>query len=134
MTEQFGEEAAAAAGVREWAKSGLYNSERDVQRVIKRQGLRLELEFPQMQLGGGLCIDWIRPMTWLKYIVAHNLWFHLAGLSSPNLQQCQTTWSGFWSRYFQLHPDFDKPDGFDAENTAAVYIHGDEGRTLKNLH
>lgn len=131
MTEQFGEEAVAAAGVRDWAKAGLCNSERDVQRVIKRQGLRLELEFSQLQLGEGLCIDWIRPTTWLKYIVENNLWFHLAGLSCPNLQLCQGTWSGYWNRFFQLHSDVDLPEGFDTENTAALYIHGDEGRTLK---
>ncbi|CAE7257460.1 unnamed protein product, partial [Symbiodinium necroappetens] len=131
MTEEFGDEAAAATGVSEWAQAGLGNSERDVHRVIKRQGLRLELEFSEMRLGDGLSIDWIRPMIWLKYIVEHNLWFHLAGLTCPNLKQCQNTWSGYWERFFQLNPDFDKPAGFDVQNTAALYIHGDEGRTLK---
>ena len=131
MTEEFGDEAAAATGVSEWAQAGLGNSERDVHRVIKRQGLRLELEFTEMRLGDRLSIDWIRPMIWLKYIVEHNLWFHLAGLTCPNLKQCQNTWSGYWERFFQLNPDFDKPAGFDVQNTAALYIHGDEGRTLK---
>ena len=129
--QEFGEEAAAAAGVREWAQSGLSNSERDVHRLIKRQGLRLELEFSEMQLEERCSIDWIRPSTWLKYIVEHNLWFHLAGLTSPNLKQCQETWTGYWERFFQLNPDFDKPTDFDFQNTAALYIHGDEGRTLK---
>ena len=33
--------------------------------------------------------------------------------------------------FFQLNPEFQKPEGFDNQNTAALYIHGDEGRTLK---
>ena len=96
-------------------------------RVIKRQGLRLELGFSDMQLGNQTSTDWIRPTTWLKFLVENNLWFHLTGLTSPNLEQCQAT----WDRFFQLRPDIEKPEGFDPQNTAAVYIHGDEGRTLK---
>ncbi|CAE7484592.1 unnamed protein product [Symbiodinium sp. CCMP2592] len=131
MTEQFGEEAVAAAGVSEWANAGLRNSERDLHRVIKRQGLRLDVGFSEMRLQDQTSIDWIRPTTWLRYLVEQNLWFHLTGLTSANLEQCQATWSGYWDRFFQLRPDIDKPEGFDPQNTAAVYIHGDEGRTLK---
>eukprot|EP00913_Durusdinium_trenchii_P009469 g8899.t2 len=42
-------------------------------------------------------------------------------------------WRSFWDRFEKLQPDFqvfDDPD-FDRENTAAFYVHGDEGRTLK---
>ena len=130
MEEEFGEQAAGSSGVDAWAKANLSNSERDIQRVIERQGLRAEVSLSELLLDG-YSIPWISPSTWLQYIVRENLWGHFAGLSSSDPSLAENTWAAFWDKFLTLNPNFQLPPGFNPKYTAACYVHGDEGRTLK---
>ena len=130
IRDEFGAEASASSGVQAWAAASLDNSERDVHRTIRKQDLCLHLPMREMSIGD-VSVPWLRPTEWLKYIVEQQLWHHLSGLQANSLQQCQILWEGFWDRFCTLNPDFELPDNFDKKNTAACYLHGDEGRTHK---
>ena len=122
--------AASKHGVHEWAKLSLDHSERDVHRVINKQKLALPLRIQNVSIRGTL-IPWLSPMTWLKYIVERDIWYHFTGLAAPDTRKCEQVWQGYWSRFRTLYPDFAFPEGFDAGHTMACFVHGDEGRTLK---
>ena len=130
MEEEFGTEAAGHAGIDAWAKAGLDNSERDIHRVIEKQGLSAKVPLADLLLEGH-SIPWISPSAWLRYIVEQNLWGHFAGLTTSDLGQTERIWAGFWEKYLKLNPNYNLPPGFDPKHTAACYVHGDEGRTLK---
>ena len=130
MQEEFGEKAAHAAGVAAWAKADLQHSERDVERVIRKQKLSLDVPIGSMSVEEAK-LPCIRPSAWLKWLFDKKYWHHLSGLDRIDPQQSEEMWSGFWERFFKLHPDFNVPEGFDSRHTAAVLLHGDEGRTLK---
>ena len=133
MTSEFGEAASKATGLLAWARIPDYNSERDVHRVIKRQGLSLDLSIDTMTLGSEK-IAWISPRTWLTFIVQNNLWCRLCGLSRESESLCGPTWLRFWDNFKKLHPTFElfNMQGIDLSRTAAFYVHGDEGRGLKH--
>ena len=130
MQEEFGAKASGEAGIKGWAEASLAHSERDVHQIIGKQALRIDIPLKDVAVAGQL-LPWIPPSSWLKYLVDNNLWFHLAGLQSPDMAQTRVIWKGFWERFCGLYPDFELPPDFKPEQTAAVYLHGDEGRTLK---
>ena len=122
----------AACGVARWAHISLNNSERDASKVILKQGSRLKVPISTLRIHDRE-ISWICPRDWLQFICDHGLWHRLCGLQYEESHLCAEMWRSFWDRFEKLQPDFqvfDDPD-FDRENTAAFYVHGDEGRTLK---
>lgn len=122
---------ARSSGVQSWADVGPTKSEKGVQRVIRKQKTRLDLELSDINVAG-ITIPWISPKTWLEFFIRMGLWYRLAGLDFERKADAGTVWEHFWNRYEELHPHhqiFDAP--FDRRRTAAIYIHGDEGRTLK---
>ena len=77
-------------------------------------------------------VPWISPKTWLQYIVDKQLLYMLSGLSFEEKDQVGLVWETFWSSYLHLHPHFSLDlEGIDRSRLIALYIHGDEGRTLK---
>ena len=132
VAEELGPERAAARGVQRWADAREYHSERDVSRVIKEQQHGLQVEISQTELDGRT-IPWIKPTAWLEFILKTGQWPRLAGLEYEERAKCEETWSLFWSNYKKLHPNFQlfQMEGLDFAKTAACFLHGDEGRTLK---
>lgn len=132
VAEELGEAAAAQSGVLSWAKVPLDHSERDIQNVVEKQGTRLNVPVDNMCVGDE-SIPWIDPRKWFQYIVDHGLFHMLAGLPHEEKHLAPQVWTNFWTKYQRLHPNFGVFDmeGLDFSRTVGIYIHGDEGRTLK---
>ena len=130
VQEDIGQEQSARCGIESWAKCKADHSERDVHRVIEKQGFTLGLPLATMCIKGKR-IPWINPRSWLEFIVRKGLWPRLAGAPDNNVSG--QIWKQFWNTYEKLHPGFQiyGLDDIDFETTAAFAIHGDEGRTLK---
>lgn len=128
----MGVEAASKSGISQWAKVNLGNSERDVQRIAKQQGTKLDIPISEMQIRGEL-LPWISPRAWLEYIVGHGLLYLLSGLHFEEKHLVGSVWKKFWTQYETLNGDhgFFFLPGRDYEKTIGLFIHGDEGRTLK---
>ena len=142
VTSEFGADASNGTGLLPWARIRENNSERDVQKVVAKQKLKLPIPIEHM-VCGSVVVPWINPKEWLRYILNHNLWCRVCGLEPEQSAFCQPIWKQFWQTYKILHPSFDlfSIPGIDLSRTAAFFIHGDEGRGLKktaymttNLH
>ena len=133
VTSEFGAApSASGSSLARWAEIPEKNSERDVHRVVERQGLALPLKLDTMVVAD-MEMLWIRPKSWIAYLLKHNLWCRLCGLTRGEEHLCRPIWLQFWKNFQTLHPTseiFSLP-GIDLSRTAAFYIHGDEGRTLK---
>ena len=132
VASELGAAKSKQSGVSKWARINVGNSERDVQRVAKKQGLKLNVPVEDVSVGSTkLC--WINPKAWLKFILDNRLWCHLCGLSWEQEALCRPTWLQFWKNFRKISPShevFSIP-GIDLSRTAAMYVHGDEGRGLK---
>lgn len=132
VMHDMGERRAAETGVRTWAKCNLKHSERDAHRTMKKQGTKLAIPVGEMSCDG--CnIPWISPETWLKFVVDKGLWPLLAGCDRFDSEGARQNWSAFWTNYEKVCPNFElfQMSDVDLSRTAAWFIHGDEGRTLK---
>ena len=133
VAQEFGEQASSiGSGLLEWARIPEYNSERDAQKLMDRQGLKLPLKLDTLTVGS-TTLPWIRPRTWLTYIIRAQLWHRICGLADDAAHMCGSLWLRFWSNYRLLYPNFELfgLPNLDLSRTAAFYIHGDEGRGLK---
>ena len=131
----MGEVAATKSGIARWAQIRNENSERDVHRVVKKQRTSLNIPIDEMNVRGK-SLPWINPRAWLEYIVSHGLLYMLSGLQFENRHLVETYWTEFWARYETLNPDYglfdiDTIDRADYGRVIGLFIHGDEGRTLK---
>ena len=132
VSQEFGEAKASQSGISQWAKIQDKNSERDVQRLVKKQRTVLNVRITELNIQGQH-LPWISPKDWLRYILTHGLLYMLSGLQLDQRHLIGRTWKEFWTRYEILHPSFELffMDGINFETTIGLYIHGDEGRTLK---
>ena len=132
VSSEFGEDQTHKSGIQDWARIGDRNSERDVNRVVSKHGTTLPVPITEIAIKNQT-IPWISPKNWLQYIVDHSLVYMLSGLSYETKNQVGWTWREFWSKWRTLNPDFDLfyKDDFDPSTTIGLYVHGDEGRTLK---
>ena len=123
---------AGSCGVKAWARCHLANSERDVHRTMKTQSTTLDVKISTMRCSG-VDVPWINPQTWLRFLVRKGLWPLTSGCSLHDHVGSARNWTEFWSIYKKLHPDFPlfEIPGIDLGTTAAIAVHGDEGRTLK---
>ena len=81
----------------------------------------------------GVSIPWISPTSWFQFLIDRGLWYRLAGLHYEDRHLAPQVWSQFWDMQKNMSPDyslFDEPN-VNYGNVAAIYLHGDEGRTLK---
>lgn len=134
MASEFGELKSHQSGIAQWAAISTHNSERDVQRVVSKQKTTLEVPITELNVQGS-SVPWISPKAWMQYIVSHGLVYMLSGLHQENRHLIGTVWKEFWTRFEILHPGFGlfkrRDINLDFGTTIALYIHGDEGRTLK---
>lgn len=129
----MGKETATVKGVSRWAKCSLQNSERDVSSTIKKQGTVLPVDVGALELRGQI-IPWIDPRTWLEFLVTRGLWPHLAGCTRYQEDLAENRWRKFWANYRVLNPGFSlfEDESINWSRTAAMILHGDEGRALKH--
>jgi len=132
VAADMGKGRAAACGVDTWASCHLQNSERDVQRTLKKQKSKLDIPVSSVT-SSGCKVPWISPESWLRFIVTKGLWPMMAGCDVHDYDGAARNWLQFWKTYQQIHPDFElfHMENVDLSRTAAWLIHGDEGRTLK---
>eukprot|EP00438_Fugacium_kawagutii_P023150 Skav208959 [mRNA] locus=scaffold1580:286172:287947:+ [translate_table: standard] len=131
VMEEMGVAAAAQGGVQAWAQIPLDHSERGVHKVVERQGTRLDLDLAYMEVDSEM-IPWIDPRTWLQYVVDQGLCAMFAGVDPTEPYRAPMVWNQFWKNYKLLNPHHEIWDlDLDYSRTIGLYIHGDEGRTLK---
>ena len=133
VAEELGPGKSASGGVDAWAKICLNNSERDCSKVVLKQRSRLNVPMSYLQIHGRE-LPWIRPKDWIQYIIDSDLWHHLAGLDDAHRHQAGEVWRSFWDKIEAMHPEldiFNEEFHLDRENTAGIYVRGDEGRSLK---
>lgn len=114
------------------AEMGEKNSERDVHRLTKKFKLTLPVQMSTFKVGREQ-IHYIKMTAWAQFLLSRNLWHHLAGLDSPDMDKCQQTWTLFWERFKKMRPShevFGRP-GFDFSRCCGLLLHGDEGRGLR---
>lgn len=123
---------AASSGITAWSKIRPENSERDVQRLVKKQNTTLAINISEMNVQGNQ-LPWINPRDWFQFIISHGLLYMMSGLRFEERHLVGTQWNNFWRRFQQLQPDYDLffMDNIDFTHTIGLYWHGDEGRTLK---
>ena len=132
VAEDMGESRAASSGVQKWASCNLTNSERDVQQTMQVQKTKLDVPITTISCNGD-DVPWISPEDWVKFILKMGLWPLLAGCDRHDHDGARRTWMSFWEKYELVNPTFglfDEAPG-DLSRTAALFLHGDEGRTLK---
>ena len=129
VASEMGEDVARKSGVYQWSKIDSKNSERDVHRVVKAQRTRLNVQISDLQVQGQR-LPWINPRAWLQFIISHGLVYMMSGLHFEEKHLVGDVWKKFWEQYLPLHPGFDVPS-FNYDKTIALFVHGDEGRTLK---
>ena len=114
------------------AKCSEKNSERDTHRLTQNVGLTLPIPLSPLKLDCGE-ISFLKGTDWASFVMRYNLWHNLCGLKKPDHDRCRAIWSQFWDLYKQIDPGHEiySREGHDFSRTAAVVLHGDEGRTLK---
>ena len=115
------------------ARCGAKNSERDAHRMAQKCRLMLPVRITQALLTSAACVPLILLSSWLEFLLGHNLWHSLSGLSAPNEKRCSAQWESFWQAYRGVcpgHPIFERSD-INFGRCAALVLHGDEGRTKK---
>ena len=133
VREELGESTAVRSGVADWAKVSYDHSERGVEKVVKKQGTRLEVRLSEVHLDG-VDIPWIDPRDWIQYIVDNGLLSLFAGVKVDQQHLAPQVWRDFGKKFKLLNPHhqlFDVDDIGDYGRLIGLYIHGDEGRTLK---
>lgn len=132
VAADFGEEESAKRGISQWAKADVTHPERDAHRIMKKQKTKLDIPMGTIQCDGHQ-VPWISPESWLKYLIDKGLWPRLAGCESFDYAGSRENWTTFWEKYEKINPGFElfQMEGIDLSRTAACFIHGDEGRTLK---
>ena len=103
-----------------------------MQIMSKRCGLTLPLEITEIK-GVDRPIPLVKLSQWIKFFMSRNLWYYVNGLHEPDEERCCRQWSLFAERYKCIcpgHPVFSKSEE-RLKRTAALLIHGDEGRSRK---
>ena len=109
------------------------NAERDVHKLSCKFGLTLPVQICQLELLFGEKIPVLPLSSWAQFLMSKHLWFSLSGLEMPDLERAQAQWSLFWDNFRNIRPNhhvFCKTVE-ELSRTAAIIIHGDEGRSKK---
>ena len=130
------EEVPAAAGTSIGALASC--DDRNAERAVHRLSEKFRLTLPlTIQLLNGPSDDEIPiiPLSeWCKFLLDKGLWHSLSGLDRPDKKLCKAQWTLFWKRFRAIHPQHDifsthSPE--ELSRTAAILLHGDEGRSKK---
>ena len=132
VVAEMGEETSHKSGINDWAKLDYKNSERGCEQSGSKTWDNAPNPITEMDIRGKK-VPWISPKSWLQYIINNGLLYILSGLHVQERDSVEQTWQDFWRKYEILHPMYSlfQSDNFDPATTIGLYIHGDEGRTLK---
>lgn len=135
IVSDVGEAAAKnSGGLLDLAQCTESHSERDCHRVlVNKLHLSLPIPFHYLEKNKKLKIPIFRVQDWFRFLLNHNLWHVTTGLQNPNPPRSEAQWETFWSLYRQEngnHQIFARADRgeIDLRRTAAILVHGDEGR------
>lgn len=111
------------------------HSERDVQRLSDKYGLKLPIPISQTPVGD-FTVPFLKMRHWAEFIESRNLWHMLCGLDRADHDACDRRWKLFWERYQRINPGHEvfqraARGEIDLCKTAGLLLHGDEGRSLK---
>ena len=126
--------AAAESSVGLAARCRDTNAETDFHKLAKACGLLLPVEMSHVSLLDGEKVGVLFLSSWAKCLLNLNLWHTVSGLDHPDDDRCCAQWGLFWERYRCLapeHPVFSERSLEELQRTAAVLLHGDEGRSRK---
>lgn len=130
----MGEAATTGSGIADWARVSENHSERDASRVVKKHGTTLGVKISDANVQGAT-MPWIDPRSWFEYIIRFGLLYHFVGLAYEQRRNIRDTLVEFWNDYRKLVPHFslftDDAAQTDFSRLVPLYLHGDEGRTLK---
>ena len=102
-----------------------------MQRLAEKQGTKLPVKMTNF-VAEGIQVPFLSPTNWMSYIIDNGLWHRLAGVDRSEKHLVPKIWTHFWNNFEALNPHFSIfATEFDRSTTAAVFLHGDEGRTLK---
>ena len=118
------------------AAARLDHSERNVQQIARDFQLTVPLELTQVQISKDMQIPVLLLSSWSKYLMSMNLWYTLSGLSEPDDARCKAQWGCFWNNCRKIMPNhrvfqLANSGALHLERTAALLLHGDEGRSKK---
>lgn len=132
VQSELGPVASHNSGISDWARVGDTNTERDVHRAVKKHGTALPIPITTVD-AGGRGFPWINPLHWFRYIITHGLLYMMSGLCFEDRNLVGQTWQQFWKDFRILQPGFSlfQSEDFDPSTTIGLFLHGDEGRTLK---
>ncbi|CAE6948621.1 unnamed protein product [Symbiodinium sp. CCMP2592] len=144
VVKDLGEEKAGEiGGLLRLSKCSTKNPERDAHSVLsKRLGLALDIPIRTISVTSEECedsdtthleIQRLSLVDWASLLLKTNTWHILAGLLKPDAKRERCIWTAFWKAYETLepaHPVFAmaRSNQIDLSRTAAVVLHGDEGR------
>ena len=126
--------AAAGTSIGALARCDARNAERAVHHLSEKFQLTLPLK---IQMVNGPLDDEIPiiPLSeWCKFLLNKGLWHSLSGLDRPDKKRSQAQWTLFWERFRAIHPRhdiFSSRSPQELSRTAAILLHGDEGRSKK---
>ena len=109
------------------AERGLHNLTRKMKLAlpvqVRMQKLMLDEEAPLLPLS-----------SWARFFMSKNMWHSMSGLEKPDSARCEAQWELFWQRFRGVSPNHDifkLKTREQLKRTAAVLLHGDEGRSRK---
>ena len=103
--------------------------------MSRKCGLSLAVQMTQATIQG-ISVSVLLLSSWLRFMLQHNMWHIFSGLDKPDHDRSSAQWSSFWEAYRGVcptHPIFARAARGEVKlsHTAALLIHGDEGRTRK---
>ena len=141
VVKDLGEEKAGdIGGLLRLSQCSMKNSERDTHSLLSMQlGLALDIPLRTISVTGEesdtkhLEIQRLSLVDWASFLLKTNTWHILSGLLKPDGKRERCIWTAFWKAYETLEPDHPvfsmaRSSQIDLSRTAAVVLHGDEGR------
>ena len=128
--------AASQTSINVLAQRSEKNAERDVHKIGKDYGLTVPVPLTDVTISKGVQIPVVLLSSWFKFFLDLNLWHTLSGPDAPDDARCKSQWGTFWTRYERIMPkhqifDLARNGSIVLERTAAIIVHGDEGRSKK---
>ena len=114
------------------------SKERDVARIFKNHGLRLEIELSEGRVGKMKKFPYLKASSWLQVLDKQGCLGNLLGLGLEcrTLEEARPSLLQFWDKYRTTHGSHEvyalaSRGDLDLGQSIPVYIHGDEGTTYK---
>ena len=139
--KDLGEEASQKSkGLVALSKCQMTTSERDVEVLTRRYGLRIPIPLTSIPKTRGVRFQGdftvLALRSWAQWIVDFNLWHVMCGLNAPDPRRERAILTEFWRRYKVAFPNHQlwelvQRKNIDISRVCPMIFHGDEGRGRK---